>query len=383
MLEYLEYLKDNLGLELDAAIINDTSLSAAIYDCDEEEQDETNIYDLIDGYLELCKDVKNDYDSLFENMDEEVTKYDDNQVSILLSNMKISDVEFVEDGDDVIYSFELSSVRPIEFSIRLSMLDISDDNDINRSNGLMKSDPDSNYQLIYDKKNKDVRSIVMAGLFNEWVNLDSLYSLLERMYLVNKKLIYTPHALNNLPFSLELYDMGKVDLYYAGGNDRELILQINGDGLNTCFYSTREEKGLQCNFGMSRSRNQDPIWVLYNTYVYSDSIPREIAEQTEYDDLDNLAKLFKKAGYSKTKSYIQLNNSSQQTCYYVYEENNELSEIRNYESVSETEKYYEFDFEDGSYVTIPKDKVVVATYNSKMEYLDRPEALKSLNLKMG
>lgn len=372
MIEYLKYLEENLEIDFHQKAKDDNLLSMILY---EEHEDDVAVYDLIDGYLSLCKEVKDEYRDLIDSMGNNTS---DSKVSVLMKSIKIDNVKEEDDK----YKFTISAERPVPFKLDLSIEEVTYNNEKDDS-CVFEKDEYPEYELSFDPIYKgNYRAIVMAGIFNECVDLEDLYYLLKKLYLVNRRLIYTAHAENSLPISIELSNFGEVEVYYSGGNNRESILNINLDNNKLTASDSvdvRDSNDFLANFHYMSSHKNDPIWVLKNIYVNKKdiNIPDLLTNlNTSTDILDGI---FKKSGYGSSPSYKDMYYDSHKL-YYTYGENNELEEITDYESVKCVDGCYKFTFDDDSVVSYPVDKVVVIEEDLDLDREYDSEAVKSLNL---
>lgn len=373
MLDYLEYLEEKLGDNLHKQIQEDALLSMLVY---EKESDEISAYELISGYLALCKSVQESYKNFIENTGSNVFNH---REAVLLKSITISDV--VKEDDK--YKFTISAVKPVPFSINLLIEENTYNNEKDDS-CVLENDDYSGYELSFDPslKNK-CREVIIAGIFSRYADLCDLYDLLENLYLVHEKLIYGVHAENQLAVHIELSNFGEVNVRNLAGNNFEDIMHVNlkNNGLNfNSSSSTRHSNDFLTNFDYYDSSKNDPLWVLKNMYVKREDIKQK-ALLAEIDNCsDILDTLFKKAGYGNTLSYKE-EYCERHDLYYVYGENNELEEINGYVSVKFDDKHYKFIFEDGSIVFYPIDKIVKVEEDINDERENESEAVKSLNLK--
>lgn len=361
MIEYLKYLQENLNVDFKDKVDNDKLLSILLH---EQESEDISVYDLMGAYLSFCHDVGVEYGNLIKDVRDRV----DSKTKVLMKNLTISDIEKIDDR----FYFKLSSKYPVPFSIRLEIEENMANNKLD--NALEKSDY-SDYKLLYGRYSVgDYRALVMAGIFNEYVNLQNLYNLLERMYIANSELSYVCYAEKRLPVTIELHDNGQISLYCTAGNDREKILEINKYG-KVFFEVSNSNSDLFLNFD-KYSIERNPIWVLKNIYVNSNDVA--IPDLLEYDT-DILDNIFIHNGMDLSM-YRESTNEIKR--YYVYGENNELIEIDNFIQYDTTDSSYIFVFSDDSSVEYPKDKVVVVRENYEVDYgYYGSEAYNSLNLK--
>lgn len=380
MLEYLKYLEENFGEDFREALSEDDLLAIAVYDEESEKEQEMSVYSLINGYLNLCKEVKDKYNNLFKNMDKIIKeKYVKSKIGILIKSMKIDSIY----NDNDIYSFTLSAQYPINFSIRLHIEGTYYNNEKDSTYILKKSDNEPReYELSLEPDECDMRAIAMAGIFNEWVDLKELYQLVESMYQVNKQLIYTPHSSRALPVSITLSNAGEVSLSYTGGNNATELMSISS-AKSLYMHDDYRIKGedIQRNFSEANSYKIDPIWVLKNMYVFSKDVPRELERASDYPN--SLRDIFRKYGYGKSLSQVYEYGEVRNQIYFMYGNNNELIEITNISDVEVSSEYYEFTFIDGSKFKCIKDKIVVVD-NGFIDYnLRDSEAVKNLHKKNG
>lgn len=374
MIEDIEYLEENFGVDLKKSTNEDYLLSMILY---EEGSNDVPFYDLISAYFSLCKEVSEEYKELFDDMTSDGL---DSKTRVLLKSITLNNITEVDDK----YIFEISAKYPVPFSIKLRIEDISNNNNNNNSNYLLKDYNDSNYELIIDPDyTYDARAIVIAEIFNMCVDRDYLYELVRKMYIVNHRVGYTAHTDKSLPISIELSEAGIVELFYSGGNNRQSIMRLNlNNGIvsENSFGLTSTYKDFLCNFYYNTCNISDPIWVLKNIFVSKTDITSGDLLDLLENDTKVLDDLFEKSGYQNSLSYRDMYYDDN-TLYYVYGMNNELLEIEDYESVRIKDERYIFTFEDGSSVSYPKDKIVVVVEDDDVERIYESDAIKSLNIR--
>lgn len=373
MVDYLEYLEEKLGVNFQDNLDNDDLLSILIY---EEQSDDITTYELIDGYLSLCEDVKNCYKEFFDELSSNAM---DSKVCVLMKSMNIADVRECNGG----YLFNLSAKTPVPISIELKIEEANYNNEKDKTYVL--ENDELTYDLSIDPSLKNnYREIVVAGMFSKCANLNSLYDLLGQLYDVNRKLIYTTHAEKSLPISVELSNFGDVSIYYMGANDRVCILDVNLSGYKMKMdygLTTRSSRDFLTNFSRYNSV-ADPIWVLNNSYINVSDISIPNLRYNVRCSGQILDEIFKANGYKHSLSY-QNAHYNDQALYYVYGENNVLEQVEDYEKVKVTDECYKFTFSDKSSISYPKSKVVVIVEDDDCYRECESEAVKSLNKKMG
>lgn len=378
MIEDVEYLEENFGVDLQKSSNEDYLLSMILYE--EDDSKDVPFYDLISAYLTLCEEVKEDYKELFESITSDALV---SKARVLMKSITLDNITEIDDNK---YTFEISAKYPVPFSIKLRIEDISNNNNNNDdSNYLLKDYNDSDYELMIDLNSKcDTRAIVIAEIFNSCVDREYLYDLVRRMYLVNHIVGYTAHTDKSLPIGIEFSEAGNVELFYTGANNRQSIMLLDknqGVFVQNPFGITPAYNDFLCNFYYGDANIIDPIWVLKNIFVSKDDITSGDLLDVLEEDTKVLDDLFEKSGYQNSISYRDMYYDDH-TLYYVYGTNNELLEIEDYESVGIKDECYIFTFEDGSSVSYPKDKIVVVIEDDDVERVHESDAIRSLNLRL-